>query len=266
MTASSPTGDTAPGPRMNAPFREVIHNIHQFGEHWSWRCGVQWTRASEGWKSGACRYDHIVDSWDQLVADATEHLAKWHDIHPAPAVSSSSPDDTALGDPLVEQLRWELEEARAALRGQNERVFKENERLRVAAACAAVPDTAPAPGVDRIAQAIETACEVGDMDVEVFQDGSARLDPYRLLAKVLDKAGLIDWSAFTEPVTADGDEPSSSSPDDTAPAIKVTSDRERCSCTADACLASCVICGQVSLEGGCPAEPVPADGDTEETR
>jgi hypothetical protein len=84
-TPPAPRGDN---PEFVAPLRELIHNIRQFGEHWSWRCGVQWTRASEGWKSGACQFDHKVDSWDQLVSDSTEHLRQWHGITPVAPVSS----------------------------------------------------------------------------------------------------------------------------------------------------------------------------------
>jgi hypothetical protein len=70
-----------------------------------------------------------------------------------------------------------------------------------------VPVTAPAPGYDRIAQAIETACEVADVSLDVHS-GLNLYSPaqgYQRLARILDKAGLIDWSAFTVPVTADGD-------------------------------------------------------------
>lgn len=71
---------TDPGPFV-APFRQLIHNISSFGNHWSWRCGVVYSRLDPGYVDGACQYDHTVDSWEQLVADATEHLRRWHDIH-----------------------------------------------------------------------------------------------------------------------------------------------------------------------------------------
>lgn len=77
-----------PGPFI-APFRQLIHNIHQFGEHWLWRCGVAYSRLDPGYVDGACRYDHTVDSWEQLVADATEHLRRWHGI------TSAEPSTTA---------------------------------------------------------------------------------------------------------------------------------------------------------------------------
>jgi hypothetical protein len=87
----------------------LIHNIRQFGEHWSWRCGVQWTRASEGWKSGACRYDHTVGSWDELVQQSAEHLAEWHGITPVRAAGAVP--DTPPAVVRVDDESEEFEEA-----------------------------------------------------------------------------------------------------------------------------------------------------------
>jgi hypothetical protein len=91
MTAPGPPALT--GPLMLAPFRELIHNIHQFGqsgEHWQWRCGVSYSTVDPGWVDGACRYDHVCGSWDELVQQGTAHLEKWHDIVPADAVPDVS--------------------------------------------------------------------------------------------------------------------------------------------------------------------------------
>jgi hypothetical protein len=94
----------------------LIHNIRQFGEHWSWRCGVQWTRASEGWKSGACRYDHTVGSWDELVQQSAEHLAEWHGITPVRAAGAVPDTPTAADDRHPKDvLAARIVEARRAL-------------------------------------------------------------------------------------------------------------------------------------------------------
>lgn len=65
-------------PRFVAPFEQLIHNVHPVGDRWSWRCGVVFSRLDPGWVDGACRYDHVVDSHEQLVTEATAHLARWH--------------------------------------------------------------------------------------------------------------------------------------------------------------------------------------------
>lgn len=60
-----------------------------------------------------------------------------------------------------------------------------------------VADLVPAePGYDRIADAIDTATEAACIDVTVVHDGQ----PASLysLARCLDKAGLIDWSALDD--------------------------------------------------------------------
>lgn len=50
------------------------------------------------------------------------------------------------------------------------------------------------PSYEDIAVAIETACDVGELDVEVWRDGVAVPEPYAVLARCLDKDGLIDWA------------------------------------------------------------------------
>lgn len=53
----------------------------------------------------------------------------------------------------------------------------------------------PFPGYERIADAIEMALDSSLVEVTITHDGQ----PAELynLARCLDKAGLIDWSAFT---------------------------------------------------------------------
>jgi hypothetical protein len=59
------------------------------------------------------------------------------------------------------------------------------------------------PGYERIAAAIGDALDSGLYEIELTedgielrQDGSAVEDPVLRLARVLDKAGLIDWAAL----------------------------------------------------------------------
>lgn len=55
------------------------------------------------------------------------------------------------------------------------------------------------PGYERIAEALVQVFEAADLDVKVWRSGAALggADAERALARTLDKAGLIDWSAFT---------------------------------------------------------------------
>ncbi|QYN41026.1 hypothetical protein K1T35_47650 (plasmid) [Pseudonocardia sp. DSM 110487] len=76
-----------PGPFL-APFRQLIHNIHQFGRRWSWRCGVSASTRDEH-----CRYDRTVGSWEQLVDAAVEHLQTHHNIHLVPPGALGSDTD-----------------------------------------------------------------------------------------------------------------------------------------------------------------------------
>jgi hypothetical protein len=72
---------------------------------------------------------------------------------------------------------------------------------------------APGPGYKRIADAIELACEAADVDVELRtteidayrRGGGGKLIPdrYLRLARILDKAGLIDWCAFVPQPTGE---------------------------------------------------------------
>jgi len=66
---------------------------------------------------------------------------------------------------------------------------------------AGAPDpAAPEPGYQRIADAINAACEAADIDLTVVHDGRVLdyVPGVRWLATVLDKAGLIDWAAFQD--------------------------------------------------------------------
>jgi hypothetical protein len=54
------------------------------------------------------------------------------------------------------------------------------------------------PGYERIADAIFYACEVAALDIIVTRDRRPVDSPELVLARVLDKAGLIDWAAFEE--------------------------------------------------------------------
>jgi len=69
------------------------------------------------------------------------------------------------------------------------------------AAEAGAPEPAsPEPGYQRIADAINAACEAADIDLTVVHDGRVLdyVPGVRWLATVLDKAGLIDWAAFAD--------------------------------------------------------------------
>jgi hypothetical protein len=56
---------------------------------------------------------------------------------------------------------------------------------------------APAePGYQRIADAIASACDTAALALDARRDGVPVAEPYLRLARVLDKAGLIDWAAF----------------------------------------------------------------------
>lgn len=52
------------------------------------------------------------------------------------------------------------------------------------------------PGYDRIADAIFLACEAAELDIVVTRNMRPVDGPERVLAEVLDRAGLIDWAAF----------------------------------------------------------------------
>ena len=60
------------------------------------------------------------------------------------------------------------------------------------------PPKVAEPGYQRIADAITNACEAADIDLTVVHDGRVLdyVPGVRWLATVLDKAGLIDWTAF----------------------------------------------------------------------
>jgi hypothetical protein len=52
------------------------------------------------------------------------------------------------------------------------------------------------PGYQRIADAIASACDTAALALDARRDGVPVAEPYLRLARVLDKAGLIDWAAF----------------------------------------------------------------------
>jgi NTP pyrophosphatase (non-canonical NTP hydrolase) len=55
----------------------------------------------------------------------------------------------------------------------------------------------PEPGYDRIAEAIGVTLDAALVEIEVWQDGRRVEHGIDLVARLLDKAGLIDWNAFT---------------------------------------------------------------------
>jgi hypothetical protein len=61
-----------------------------------------------------------------------------------------------------------------------------------------LPGAPAEPGYQRIADAIETACTAADLRIDAYRPGGHGVigDQFLTLARVLDKAGLIDWSAF----------------------------------------------------------------------
>lgn len=108
----------------------------------------------------------------------------------------------------LEQLRAELANAETELA----RVTGELELAEVTCpACGAtirarMADAPPtAPGHHAIADAVEAACEVAALDLELYQrtengtDGDGISEPYRRIARILDAAGLIDWNAVADP-------------------------------------------------------------------
>lgn len=166
--------------------------------------------------------------------------------------------------------RWHVRiTATGAIAGSFERQADADEvakRLNAAGTRVAVARSEPSPGTvqahepgyERIAEAIrreleesaEVELSLHCLDVDHL--GYDLDEPYLRLAQVLDKAGLIDWTAFND------------SAGDTVQAPDVAA---RCSCTATHCLVSCVICGRVSYDGDCPNEPAAAallDTDTPE--
>lgn len=62
----------------------------------SWRCLLGWTKVTPGYEDGACRWDHNVDSWDEIASQTAEHLARWHP-HVRAALAGSA--DTTREDP-----------------------------------------------------------------------------------------------------------------------------------------------------------------------
>lgn len=114
-------------PRFTAPLRQLIHNINTFGgARWSWRCGIAYSTLDPGYVDGACRYDHTADSREQVVADATEHLSRWHDVtlnvstrddSPARAQSADTPIDLAA-ELMDAARRIEVEAEMAPRQGQ----------------------------------------------------------------------------------------------------------------------------------------------------
>lgn len=62
----------------------------------SWRCRLSRTHVDSGYADGACRWDHNVDSWDEIASQTTEHLARWHP-HVRAALAGSA--DTTREDP-----------------------------------------------------------------------------------------------------------------------------------------------------------------------
>lgn len=62
---------------------------------------------------------------------------------------------------------------------------------------------APEPGYQRIGDAIDRLLDAAELDLDLYPVGATTtterdVDPSRRLAELLDKAGLIDWSALTE--------------------------------------------------------------------
>jgi hypothetical protein len=77
-------------------------------------------------------------------------------------------------------------------------ITEANDALRAALAGTATTEQPREPGYQRIADAIAQTVESAVLELHVCDaDGGAPvLDPYLRLARLLDKAGLIDWSAF----------------------------------------------------------------------
>jgi len=62
-----------------ARYSVTFDDLFRVPEGWlSWRCLLGWTQMAPGYIDGACRWDHNVDSWEQLRAETAEHLARWH--------------------------------------------------------------------------------------------------------------------------------------------------------------------------------------------
>lgn len=87
-----------------APWDALVGRVHQFGKHWSWRCGLI-TASHDDWAKG-CQYDHTVNSHAELVAAVLAHLAEVHALHPV-----DSPGEWKAGFDLGWKARDLLAEA-----------------------------------------------------------------------------------------------------------------------------------------------------------
>lgn len=95
----APVGGDQAGPdepRFLVQVETLFHIREWAGSGWSWRCHLSGSRLDDGYVHGACRYDHNVDTREQLVAAVTEHLARWHGLRPV------SPPPAATEDGLPE--------------------------------------------------------------------------------------------------------------------------------------------------------------------
>lgn len=60
-------------------FTVTFDDLFRVPADWlSWRCLQGWTQMAPGYVDGACKYDHNVDSWEQLYEETSEHLRRWH--------------------------------------------------------------------------------------------------------------------------------------------------------------------------------------------
>lgn len=63
----------------SARYAVTFDDLFHVPKGWlSWRCLLGWSTLAPGYMDGACQYDHNVDSWEQLAAEAHAHLARWH--------------------------------------------------------------------------------------------------------------------------------------------------------------------------------------------
>jgi hypothetical protein len=110
--------------------------------------------------------------------------------------------DTTPRERAIPIIAAELEECFPSIRGE-ERIYAKaalNALAEHPEVLRALADqTTPAePGYERIADAIFHACEAAGLDLIVTRGFDPVDGPEAVLARVLDKAGLIDWNAFRE--------------------------------------------------------------------
>lgn len=205
------------------------------------------------------------DGFDErFVMAAAEANRAGEDVGHLPTVADELYSMVQRRDAEIDRLRAELAEEKRehlatindALRVKQAWAAREQTLAAPPAASSSPDDTAPDDGLTARIEALAAQKEANA--TRLFADHEKATNPGAKIV-LFAKAGSERHHAKQLRALLAEAAASAAVPDTGHPPITVATDAERCTCTADRCLATCVICGWIGYPGGCPVEPPPGD-------